>query len=695
MTSSPHSHPQPSASTSSVWHDQPLRVRLLRVAAYFGVHRRWWLLAVLATLIAALTEAGVPALLKPLLDQGFGDGSLRLWFVPAAVLLLFVLRGVAGFAAQYALSRIANDGMVKLRHDMFARVLDAELGLFARQSASSLSNTVVYEVQNGATMLVQALMGLSRDSFTLLALLGYLLYLNWQLTMVVVVLVPGMSWVMRRLSARLYGLTRQSQAATDELAYVVEENVLAHRMVRLHGAQQQQASRFDGLSRRLRQLSLKATVAASAMTPLTQSVAAVALSAVLTIALWQAQAAPDGARDVTVGGFVAFVAAMMMLVAPIRRLADVANPITRGVAALERGLAMIENIPPEASPTPAAPTAPPTSDCPTRARGDIRFEAVTVHYHAQPPQTDGPQAADGAAAHTPTPSSQPVATSEAGATGSVDTPPHNASIHAAGHADRADTYTENPETTHAADPSTASTARATLHSVPEHAAALDGLTLHIRAGEVVAFVGPSGSGKTTLVHLLPRFVLPSAGTVWLDDIALSDWPLHALRAQISLVSQDVVMLNDSIAANVALGQVPDRARVQAALEAANLWEHVRQLPAGIDSMAGHNASQLSGGQRQRLAIARAIYKDAPILILDEATSALDNASERLVQQALQRLMQGRTTLIVAHRLSTIEHADRVIVMQAGRIAEQGTHAELLARGGLYSRLQAGHTLEMH
>jgi subfamily B ATP-binding cassette protein MsbA len=216
--------------------------------------------------------------------------------------------------------------------------------------------------------------------------------------------------------------------------------------------------------------------------------------------------------------------------------------------------------------------------------------------------------------------------------------------------------------------------------------ALNNLSLSIQSGETVAFVGTSGSGKTTLVNLLPRFVQPSAGQVMLQGTDIQDWPLQQLRQQFAMVSQDVVMLNDTVAANIALGQLVDRTKIQACLAAANLEEHVGKLPQGMDTVLGHNATELSGGQRQRLAIARALYKNAPILILDEATSALDNESERWVQDALQNLMKGRTTLIIAHRLSTIEHADRVIVMSNGEIVEQGRHEELLKAGGVYSRL---------
>ena len=567
--------------------------RMQRLIPYFGTQRWSWTLGVLATVVAAVTEPLIPALFQPLLDKGFSQGTLPLWSVPVAVMGIFAIRGAAHFVSQYSLTRIANDGMQLLRSAMFARLMRADLAVFSKASASALSNTIVYEVQSGAGQLVSAMIGLSRDGFTLLALVGYLLFLNWKLTLVVFLVTPGVAWIMKVLSKRLYRLTREGQNATDDLAYVVEENVLAYKMVRLHGAQQSQINRFEKLSSRLRGLAIRSTIASASMSPLTQLLAAVALSVVLMIALLQSQ---NGAQGATVGGFVAFITAMLMLIAPIKRLADVANPITRGLAALERGLQLMEDVAAESQGT----YAPANAKGPSA--GVIEWVNASVQFH------------------------------------------------------------------------------------PDAAPAVNSISLTIQAGESVAFVGASGSGKTTLANLLPRFVLPSQGQVKIDGHDVADWQLSALRSKMAMVSQDVVMLNDTVAANVALGQTINDDQVQACLEAANLSEHIARLPQGMHTLLGHNATQLSGGQRQRLAIARALYKNAPILILDEATSALDNESERLVQEALQRLMKGRTTLIIAHRLSTIEHADRVVVMAHGRIVEQGTHTDLLAQGGVYTRL---------
>jgi len=565
------------------------RQRIGAIAPYFRSSRRGLVLAFAGSVIGALTEPMIPSFMQHLLDAGFQQRSMPLWQIPVVVIGLFGLRGLAGFIAQYGLAWASNRAMVELRAALFGRLMNAEPALFARNAASSLINTVTYEVQLGAGQLMHAVTGLVRDSLTLVALLGYLLWLNWKLTLFVGVLFPAVAWIMRTLSKRLHRLTVEGQRATDELAYVVEENVLAWRIVRLHSAQAGESSRFARVSEMLRRLSVKAAVAAATMTPLTQMLAACALSAVIVVALWQ-----SGKSGGSVGGFVAFVMAMLQLVAPIKHLSEVAGPITRGMAALERGIHLVDTTPAEIGGTHA----------PQRCEGRLELREVTLQYAG------------------------------------------------------------------AASP------------------ALDHVSLALEPGETVALVGPSGAGKSTVVNLLPRFLEPSSGTLLLDGTPLPQWDIDALRRQFALVSQDVVLFNDSIAANVALGDRVDPARVEAALRGANLLDFVQTLPQGIDSAVGHNGSQLSGGQRQRLAIARAIYKDAPILILDEATSALDSESERLVQDALERLMTGRTSIVIAHRLSTIERADRIVALDAGRVVEQGSHAQLLAAGGLYARLHA-------
>jgi len=561
--------------------------RVARVWPYFSGSRSGWALAIGATIMASATEPFLPALLKPLLDRGFQKDAFNIWLVPLALMLLFTIRGLSGFLAQLALAKVTNDGLLRLRTAMFGKLLRARLTLFANQSSSALANTVVYEVFNGSSLLINAILKLARDVLTLLALVGYLVYLNWKLTLIVALLFPAVALVIQVLSRRLYRLTKQSQTATDELAYVVEENVMAHRDVRLHGAQASQASRFDLLSHSLRRLSMKSTAAYAGMSAITQVLVAIALSAVISIALLQ-----SAENTTTVGGFVAFVTAMLLLIAPIKSLSDGATPITRGLAALERGLDLMNLNQDETG----------GEFVRVRARGDIEFFNVSVVYKAD--------------------------------------------------------------------------------AVP----ALNQFNLSIRAGETLAIVGASGSGKTTLVNLLPRFVEISSGTVRLDGQDIRTWDLACLRSQFAFVSQHVVLLNSSIAVNVALGQPVDRERVRECLRAANLAALLAELPEGLDTVLGHNAMQLSGGQRQRLAIARALYKDAPILMLDEATSALDTESELAVQEAIRRLTSGRTSLVIAHRLSTVQHADRIIMMDAGRIVESGTHKELMDKNGAYAHL---------
>ena len=577
-----------------------LKQRLARITPYFRDNSRAALgLAAGAMVVAAATEPMIPFILKRLLNSGFKDtGGLPIWSIPLAIVVLFVIRGISWWVSSYGLTKASQNAVLAVRAHLFSHMMRAGPPLFTRNTASSLTNNIVYEIQQCSNLLMGSLQILVRDSLTALFFVAALIYLNWRLTLFVVVLFPITGLLVRLVSKRLQRLNAAGQDATDDLAYVVEENVLAWRIVRLHGAAKQEQRRFDASSRLMRSINIKQQAAGSLMTPVTQVLASFALAAVL----WMALAQSKGAHG-TPGDFVAFITCMLLLIQPAKHLSDVMAPLTRGTAGMERALDMMEDVPVEHGGTFA----------PERVRGDIEFRRVGLRYVAR----DSSEVPDGT-----------------------------------------------------------------------QVAALSDIDLTIRAGETVAFVGPSGAGKTSLVNLLPRFVEPSAGQVLIDGVSLADYDIAALRSQFALVSQDVVLFNDSVANNVALGDAADPTRVRNALAGANLLDFVMTMPGGLDARIGHNGTQLSGGQRQRLAIARAIYKDAPILILDEATSALDSESERAVQAALEVLMKGRTTLVIAHRLSTIEHADRVIAMEHGRIVEQGPHAELLAAGGLYARLHA-------
>jgi subfamily B ATP-binding cassette protein MsbA len=427
--------------------------------------------------------------------------------------------------------------------------------------------------------------------------MGYLVYLNWKLTLIVLVIFPIIAYTMSKINRRLRSLNREQQTLTSDLAYIVEEAAAGYRIVKVYGAEQYEMNRFLEKAERLRQFALKSAVAGGLNQPITQLIASMALSIVLVVALMQ-----SATEGTTVGGFVAFVTAMMLVISPLKHLADINQPLQRGLTAAEMIFGLMDQ------PFEEAEDRRLNMKSLNKVKGDIRFDDVGFSYEQEVGRQD----------------------------------------------------------------------------------ALRGINLSIKPGEVVAFVGPSGGGKSTLVNLLPRFFKPTSGHIFLDDIPLEDIVLADVRKQIAFVSQDVILFNDTIAANVAYGasgqERIDRGRVMEALEAANLSALIKELPEGIDSMIGDNGNRLSGGQRQRLAIARAIYKDAPILILDEATSALDSESERQVQDALDRLMAGRTTLVIAHRLSTIEHADRIVVLENGQIIENGSHEDLIKKDGLYASL---------
>lgn len=566
-------------------HSLMLYGRLLR---YVMPYKAAIALTLLSLVILAALEPATAYVLKDLVDIGLIEQDPNSFVIlPFLLALVFVFKGVFEYISNVVSQWISERATLQIRHEMFEKLQFMPLASFNDTSSGHLMSKITHNVSQTSSALVNAWVILIRDSLMIIALVAYMLFVSWQLTLLMLVIAPVVGLLINKASQLMRKYSRKSQLNMGEVTQQLEESIHAHKDIKIYGAEAYEMARFNRVLTQQMHYNVKQVRVAALNVPLVQVIAAIALSFVVYFAM---KLAADGAF--TPGELVSFILAMALTFDPIRRLTSINITLQKGLAAAESIFEFLA-IANESNPGHLRP----------KVMGELQLQDVSFTY----PATD----------------------------------------------------------------------KTTLNQ----------LSLRLPAGQTTALVGASGSGKTTLVNLIARFYTPTSGQILLDGTPLEAIELTHLRAQIAFVSQHVVLFNDTVRANIAYGHdaFDEAAIIQAAKEA-HAWAFIEQLPKGLDTVIGDNGALLSGGQRQRLAIARAFLKNAPILILDEATSALDNQSEAMIQQAMAKLRQNRTVIIIAHRLTTIEQADQIAVLDAGLLVELGSHADLLAQQGYYAQL---------
>ena len=539
--------------------------------------------------VVGAATAAAAYLVKPAMDDIFLDRNEgMLILIPLAVLVIYLLKGVCNYGQTVLMSHIGFRVITDLRRDLYRQILRQPLSFFTKNPTGLLISRVTNDVTFLQGAVSEAVTSLMKDSFTLVALVFVIFWRDWQLAIIASLVFPLAVYPIAQFGRRMRRIATESQVSMGDLVSILQETITGNRIVKAFGMEEHENRRFAQENERQFKLAMKSVTVRAISSPLMEFLGGVGIAAIIFYGGWQVIAGTS-----TPGTFFSFLAALLMLYEPVKRLTNVNNTIQQGLAGAERIFQVLDT-------EPDIQNRPGAAELPS-IRREISIEGVTFRYEEDPVLRD--------------------------------------------------------------------------------------VYLKIRAGEVIAFVGMSGGGKTTLVNLIPRFYDVNEGRVAIDGTDIRDVTLESLRAQIGIVTQQTILFNDTVRGNIAYGDVrkSDEDIVRAAM-AANAHDFISKLPQGYDTVIGEQGVKLSGGERQRISIARALLKDAPILILDEATSSLDTESEIEVQDALEKLMKGRTTLVIAHRLSTIRNADRIIVLVDGRIVEEGTHESLLEKRGEYFKL---------
>ena len=573
-----------------------LNPSLLRLVTYLKPHRGKIAMSLVFMIGAGAASSLIAMLLGKLTDVGFYDQEA--WIVvaaPIALIFISVLHGGSMFMSNYLLGKTSQAVLVKLRGEIFHKILHWPADTYQKNSTGNITSKFIFEANVALSNASKSCIILVRDSVQVVALTCVLVWNNWMLAIVSFIIAPMIFKLLRYISKRMKMIMETCQASFASILERVKEVYEGHRLIKLSDTYALEMDRFKRINDGVSKMMIDMTKVTSMGTPLTQLIFMSGVALVLAFAMFQISQ-----RVITMGDFVTFLAALLLLMPPLRNLAGVNSGFVVMAVAAESIFATLDE----------ADEADEGKVDLTTCKGDFVFEHVSMRYP--------------------------------------------------------------------------NTKRDAVHE----------FNLEVKAGDCIALVGLSGSGKSTLMHMIPRFWNPTKGRILLDGIDIRDLKLESLRRHIAIVSQDVMIFDDTIRNNVLYGS-PDatEAEVWKALEDASLADFVRTLPEGLDTVVGEGGSRLSGGQKQRLSIARAFLRNAPILILDEATSALDSENEMKIKGALVSLMKGRTTFMVAHRFSTIEHATKIVAMADGVVKEMGTRAELLEQNGLFAELLRLQSLE--